>query len=62
MAHKSGRQFFGVDVRGTRTSLQDDTEDGYNLDERVILNFGKEFHGLSFVRGNNSLARVQLIF
>ena len=46
MAHKSGRQFFGIDVRGIRTSLQDDTEDGYNLEGRVNLYFGKEFHEL----------------
>ena len=60
MAHKSGRQFFGIDERGIRTSLQDNTEDRYNLDERVILKFGKEFQKLYFVRVKTLLARVQL--
>ena len=46
-------------MRGIRISLQDDTEDGYNLDGRMILNFGKEFHEMSFVRAKTSLARVQ---
>ena len=42
-AHKSGRLFFGMDVRGSRTSSQDDAEDRYSLDGRGILNFGKKF-------------------
>ena len=49
VAHKSGRQFFGMDVRGMRTSLQDDTGNGYNLDGREIWNFDK-FSELSFAR------------
>ena len=60
MAHKSGRQFFGMDVRGIRTSLQDDAMDGCNLEGREISNFGKEFYEFSFVRAKTSLARVQL--
>ena len=40
MAHKSGRQLFGMDVREIRTSLQDEAEDGYNLDGGDISNFG----------------------
>ena len=59
MAHKSGKQFFGMDVRGSRTSFQDDTEDGCILDGHVILNSGKDFYQLSFVRAKTSLARVQ---
>ena len=46
MAHKSGKKFFGTDVREIRTSSQDDVEDaknGYSLDGREISNFGKEF-------------------
>ena len=43
VAHKSGRQLFEMDVRGIKTSLQDDAEDGYNLDGGHILNYGKEF-------------------
>ncbi|CCU79294.1 Avra10-like protein [Blumeria hordei DH14] len=58
VAHKSGRQFFETDVRGIGTSLQDDAEDGYNLNGRVILNFGKEFYELSFLRAKTSVARV----
>ena len=50
MTHKSGRQFFGMDVKEIRISSQDDTEGGYNLDGRIILNPGKKFHELSFVR------------
>ena len=49
-----------MDVRGIRTSLQDDAEEGYILDGREISNFG-EFYELSFVRAKTSLARVQLI-
>ena len=40
MAHESGRQLFGMDVREIRISLRDDAEDGYNLDGREISNFG----------------------
>ena len=40
MAHKSGRQLFGMDVREIRTSLQDDAGDGYNLDGYETLNVG----------------------
>ena len=37
------------------TSSQDDTEDGYNLDGREILNFGKEIYILKrTVRANTS--------
>ena len=49
-----------MDVREIRTSLQDDAMDGYNLDGREILNFGKEFYKLSFVRAKTSVARVQV--
>ena len=38
MAYKSRSQLFGMSVREIRTSLKDDTEDGYNLDGREILN------------------------
>ena len=60
MEHKSGRHFFGVELREIRTSLQDDPEDGYNLDGYEISKFGKEFHKLSFARAKISVARVQL--
>ena len=43
MAHKSGKLFFGMDVRGIRTSSQDDAEDAYNLGRAYLSNFGKEF-------------------
>ena len=59
MVHKSGRQFFGMNMREIRTSSQDDAEDGYYHDECGILNFGKEFYKLSFVRAKTSVARVQ---
>ena len=49
-----------MDVREIRTSLQNDAKDGYKLDGREILNFGKEFFTLSFVRAKSSVARVQL--
>ena len=42
MAHKSRRQFFEIDVRGIRTSLKDDAEEGYVFDGREIPNFSKE--------------------
>ena len=58
MAHKFGRKLFMMDVREIRTSFQDDTEDGYYLDECGISNFGREFYELSFVRAKTSLARV----
>ena len=45
MAHKSGRQFFGIGVREKRISMQDDAEDGYNHHHCVTLNFGNEFYG-----------------
>ena len=48
-----------MDVREIRTSLQDDAKDGYNLDGREVLNFGKKFYKLSFVRAKTSVARVQ---
>ena len=60
VAHKSGTQLYGMDVRGIRTSSQDDAEDGYSLDERVNLKFGKEFHELSFVCAKTLLEGVQL--
>ena len=61
MAHKSGRQFFGMDVREIRTSLQDEAEVAYNLDGCEISYFGKELFKLkSFVRTRSSIARVQL--
>ena len=59
VAHKSKRQFFGMDARGIRISLQDDTEDRYNLDGREVLKFGKEFYKLSFVCTKTSAARVR---
>ena len=50
-----------MDVRGIRTSLQDDTENGYNLDGCKIYNFCKETYNLkSIVSANTSTARVQL--
>ena len=60
MVHKCGRQFFGMNVREIRTSLQDDTKDGYCHDGHKDLNFGKEFFKLSIVRAKTSVARVQL--
>ena len=49
-----------MDVRGIRTSLQDDAKEGYILDGREISNFGKEIYELGFVRAKTSLAGVQL--
>ena len=50
-----------MDVREIRTSLQDEAEDGYNLDGCEISYFGKELFKLkSFVRTRSSIARVQL--
>ena len=49
-----------MDVRGIRTSLQDDAEEGYVFDGREISNFGMEFYELSFVCAKASLARVHL--
>ena len=49
-----------IDVREIRTSSQDDAKDGYDLDGREILYFGKVFYELSFVRAKTSVARVQL--
>ena len=46
-------------MREIRTSLQDDTKDGYCHDVHKDLNFGKEFFKLSFVRAKISVARVQ---
>ena len=43
-------------ARGVRTSLQDDSEDGYNLDVREIRNFADEFYELNFVHA----PRIQL--
>ena len=59
MVHKSGRQFFGMNVREIRTSLQDDAKDGYDIVGREILNVGKEIFKLSFVCAKTSVARVQ---
>ena len=59
MAHKSGRQFIGMGVRGFRISSQDDVKDRNSLNGREILNFGKEFYELGFLRANTSIARVQ---
>ena len=60
MAHKSKRQFFEISLR-IRKSLQDDLEDGYNLDGREISNYRNEFLKLnSNVRGKPSIARTQL--
>ena len=42
VAHKSGRWFFGIDVRGIRTSSQDDAKKGYNLEGREIMNVTRE--------------------
>ena len=60
MAHKPGRQFFGAEVIGIRTSSRDDAKEGYNLEGREILKSGMEFYGLGFVRAKTLLARVQL--
>ena len=60
IAHKSGRRFFGMDVRGMRIRWQADAKKGYNIEGREISNFGKEFYKLSFVHVKTSLARVQL--
>ena len=43
MAHKSGIQFFGMDVRRIWINLQDDAKERYNFDGREIPNFGTEF-------------------
>ena len=48
-----------MNVREIRINLQDDANDGYNLDGREILNFGKVLNKLSFVRAKTSVARVQ---
>ena len=48
-----------MDVREIRTDSQVDAKDGYNLDGGEILNFGKEFYKLSFMRAKTSVARVQ---
>ena len=42
VAHKLGRQFFGIGVRWFRKSSQDDAKDGFSLDGHWILNFCKE--------------------
>ena len=60
MAHKSRRLFFGMGVRGIRTSSQDDAEEGYILYGREIPNSGKEFYELGFESAKTSLARLQL--
>ena len=61
MAHKSGRQLFGMNVREIRTSSSDEAEDGYNLDGFEISYFGKELFKLkSFVRARSPISRVQL--
>ena len=39
-----------MNVRGIRTSLQDDAEEGYVFDGREISNFGNEFYELGSVR------------
>ena len=57
MELKSGRLFFGIGVRGFRTSSQDDATDEYSLDGRGIL--ARSFYKLSFVRAKSSVARVQ---
>lgn len=36
LVRKSGRQFFGMDTREIKTSLQDDAEDGHNLEKCEI--------------------------
>ena len=43
MALKFGRKLFMIDVREIRTSSQVDAKNGYDLDGREILNFGKVF-------------------
>ena len=60
MAHEYGRLFFGIGMRGLRTSSQNGAKEGYNLEGREIPNFGKEFYELSFARAKTSLTRVQL--
>ena len=60
MAHKFWRQLFGMNVRGIKTSSQDDAKEVYKLDGRDILNFGKKSYKLNFVRAETSLAKVQL--
>ena len=48
-------------MRDIRTSLQDDTEEGYKPERCEISNFGKEIHtSKSIVRANTSIAMVQL--
>ena len=59
MLHKFDRQLFGMDVRGMRISYQNGTEHGYNLDERVIFNFGRSFYKLIFVRAKATVVRLQ---
>ena len=54
VAHKSGRQFSRMDVRGIRTGTQDDVEDVYILYGREIKNFGMRSCELSFVRVKSS--------
>ena len=48
MPHIFGRLFFGLDVGGIRTSLQDDAKDGYIINGHGILNFGMDFLQIEF--------------
>ena len=49
VSHKLGRKSSEMDVREVRTSLQYDTEDGFNHDGSEIPNFRKVFYKLKFV-------------
>ena len=61
MAHKSGRQFFRMDVGETITSLRDDAMDEYHLEGVRFRIFRNEIYVLkSDVRAELSIARVQL--
>ena len=62
VAHKSGRQFFEMDVRGFRTSLQDDAMEGDNLDGREIPNFGQKFYEFSFQTIEGAVVRLLVVF
>ena len=61
MPHKFGRKLLEMDVRGTRTILQDKTNKGFSLDECRISNFGTKIFKLKSIVITKSLStRVQL--
>ena len=59
VAHKSGRQFSGMGVKGFRTSSQDDAEYGNILDGREISKFGKEFLQIELCGSTNNCGYIR---